>query len=309
LCEPVEIPEDPIMRACIIYNPTARGAKAERLGQYLEGLRGECTLKPTHAAGAGRLLAAEAVREGFDTIVAAGGDGTVNEVVNGIGDAPEGFERSRLAVFPMGTANVFAREIRMPVRLERAWDVIRSGKERVIDLGEAQFSTRQGVESRYFIQLAGAGPDARAVEMVSWKWKKKCAFLAYAVAACIALLERHPRISWRSPEGEGVADAVVIGNGGYYGGPFHIFPEARLDDHQMDVALFPKINLAFFACVAPVALLTLRRPRRGVEHFQTQTLTLQCGEKVGFQLDGELVGRLPVSIRWHPKKIRVVTSV
>jgi len=294
------------MRACIIYNPTARGAKAERLRQYLESLRGQCTLKPTQAAGAGRLLAAEAVGEGFDTIVAAGGDGTVNEVVNGIGDAPEGFERSRLAVLPIGTANVFAREIQMPVRLERAWEIIRNGKERAIDLGEAQFASSQGMESRFFIQLAGAGPDARAVEMVSWKWKKRHAFLAYAVAACVALLERHPRISWRSSDGRGEADAVVMGNGGYYGGPFHIFPEASMDDGRMDVALFPKINLPFIVCAAPVALATLRRPTRGVTHFQTQSLTLQSAEKVGLQLDGELVCQLPVTIRWHSKRIRIV---
>lgn len=294
------------MRACVIYNPTARGAKAARLQQYLEGLRGECALKPTQAAGAGRLLAAQAVGEGFDTIVAAGGDGTVNEVVNGIGDAPEGFERSRLGVLPMGTANVFAREIHIPVRLERAWEIIRSGRERIIDLGEARFSSTQGMESRYFIQLAGAGPDARAVELVSWKWKKRHAFIAYAVAACIALLERHPRISWSIPGGEGVADAVVIGNGRYYGGPFRLFPEASLCDHQMDVALFPKITAAFLACIAPVALATLRRPRRGVEHLQTQTLALQSTEKVGFQLDGELVGRLPATLKIHSNKIRVV---
>lgn len=294
------------MRACIIYNPTARGAKAERLRQYLEGLRGECTLKPTHGPGAGRELAAQAVIEGFDTIVAAGGDGTVNEVVNGIGDAPEGFERSRLGVLPIGTANVFGLEIKMPTRLERAWEIIRGGTERSIDLGEARFSSLQGMESRYFIQLAGAGPDARAVELVSWKWKKRNAFIAYGVAACIALLERHPKIAWSTPEAKGVADAVVIGNGRYYGGPFRLFPEADFCDHKMDVAQFPKINTAFLAFCAPVALATFRRPKRGVLHLQTQTLELQSSEKVGFQLDGELVGRLPATLKMHSKKIRVL---
>ena len=294
------------MRACIIYNPTARGAKAGRLRKYLEGLRGECTLKPTGGPGDGRLLAAQAVSEGFDTIVAAGGDGTVNEVVNGIGDAPEGFERSRLGVLPMGTANVFALEIQMPLRMERAWEMIRAGRERAIDLGEARYSSAEGMINRYFIQLAGAGPDARAVELVSWKWKKRHAFIAYGVAACIALLERHPRISWRIPGGEGVVDAVVIGNGRYYGGPFRLFPEADPCDCKMDVALFPKLNMASLALIAPVALTTFRRPKRGAEHLQTQTLELQSDGKVGFQLDGELVGRLPATIQMHSKKIRIV---
>lgn len=294
------------MRACIIYNPTARGAKAERLRQYLEGLRGECTLKPTDGPGAGRHLAAKAVAEGFDTIVAAGGDGTVNEVVNGIGDATEGFERSRLGVLPIGTANVFALEIKMPSRLERAWESIRSGRERAIDLGEAQFTSSHGAEHRYFIQLAGAGPDARAVELVSWKWKKRNAIIAYAVAVCIALYERHPRITWRIEGQEGVADAVLIGNGVSYGGPFRLFPEASPCDDKMDVALFPRINAFFLACIAPVALTTFRRPKRGILHVQTKTLELDSSEKVGFELDGELVGRLPAKFTMHSKKIRVL---
>lgn len=306
LCEPIKKFNNSLMRACIIYNPTARGAKAEHLRQYLEGLRGECTLKPTHAPGAGRLLAAQAVGEGFDTIVAAGGDGTVNEVVNGIGDAPEGFERSKLGVLPIGTANVFALEIKMPNRLERAWEIIRNGRERSIDLGKAQFTGNEGMESRYFIQLAGAGPDARAVELVSWKWKKRSAYLAYAVAVCFALFERHPRITWRIPGKEGVADAVLIGNGVSYGGPFRLFPEASLCDHLMDAAIFPKINALFLARIAPVALVTFKRPRSGILHFQTNTLELQSTEKVGFELDGELVGRLPAKLEMHSQPIRVI---
>ena len=79
------------MRTCIIFNPAARGEKAQRFRDHCAALPGGVTLKPTYAAGAARLLAAEALREGFTTVIAAGGDGTVNEVLNGIGDAgPDG---------------------------------------------------------------------------------------------------------------------------------------------------------------------------------------------------------------------------
>src|SRR5216117_3762717 len=99
------------MSTCVIFNPAARGEKAKQFADQLAMLSARVTLKPTYAAGAGRALAAEAVREGFETIVAAGGDGTVNEVLNGIGDEPDGFARTCFAVLPLGTVNVFAKEL------------------------------------------------------------------------------------------------------------------------------------------------------------------------------------------------------
>src|SRR5437773_5136467 len=83
-------------RICVIFNPTARGEKARRFRRHLDAIGSQATLKLTAAAGDARHLAAEAVREGVEVVVAAGGDGTLNEVLNGIGDAPDGFERARL---------------------------------------------------------------------------------------------------------------------------------------------------------------------------------------------------------------------
>src|SRR6185312_14114992 len=101
------------MKACIIFNPAARGEKAERFRHQVHQICSGVALKLTTEPGAARALASEAVREGFDTIIAAGGDGTVNEVLNGIGNEPEGYQRARLATIPLGTVNVFAREIGM----------------------------------------------------------------------------------------------------------------------------------------------------------------------------------------------------
>src|ERR1041385_8041364 len=94
---------------CVIFNPTAKGEKARHIRRRLETLP-SCALKPTFAAGAARILAAEGVRSGCGTILAVGGDGTVNEVLNGIADVEEGFSRCRFALLPVGTVNVFARE-------------------------------------------------------------------------------------------------------------------------------------------------------------------------------------------------------
>src|SRR5258706_5554315 len=158
---------------CVIFNPAARGEKALRFRAHLTGLSQQCALKPTSAVGAGRGLAAEAVREGFEAIVAAGGDGTVNEVLNGICDERDGPARSRFAVLPLGTVNVFAKELNLPTRFKEAWRVIQAAKETIIDLPYAEFTLNGLAQKRYFAQMAGAGWDSRAVELVDWEQKKQ----------------------------------------------------------------------------------------------------------------------------------------
>lgn len=162
----------PLMNPCVIFNPVARGDKARQFQHYLAGLSHQCALKPTTAPGAGRALAAEAVREGFDTIIAAGGDGTVNEVLNGLGDVPDAFARVRLGVLPLGTVNVFAKELGLPVDFLNAWRVICAGRERRIDLPTAEHTLDGKTVRRHFAQLAGAGLDSRAIELVNWEHKK-----------------------------------------------------------------------------------------------------------------------------------------
>src|SRR5580698_4384064 len=182
--------------------------------------------KATAAPGDARRLAAEAVRDGFDVIAAAGGDGTINEVLNGIGDA-RGFDRTRFGVLPLGTVNVFARDLKIPLRLEYAWEVLRRGRERILDVPQVEFSQNGGAKKQYFIQLAGAGLDARAIELVDWSHKKKIGPLAYLIAGLKALRERKPMIKageyGSSPDKAFQGELVMIGNGKFYGGPFDIF--------------------------------------------------------------------------------------
>lgn len=122
------------VRTCVIFNPAARGDKARHFRRHLDEIGGQAALKATTAPGDARRLAAEAVGEGFDLVVAAGGDGTANETLNGLGDIPDGFARARFGVLPLGTVNVFARELKIPLRIEPAWEVLRSGRETRIDL-------------------------------------------------------------------------------------------------------------------------------------------------------------------------------
>ena len=221
----------------MIFNPAAKGDKARRFRRQLDALHADCVLKPTTGAGMARALAAEAVREGFDTIVATGGDGTVNEVLNGIGDEPDGFARVRLGVIPLGTANVFARELHIPRNVRRAWTVLREGRETAVDLPVAEVDRNGRAERRYFGQMAGAGLDARAVELVDWSWKKKTGFAAYILAGLKALAEKHGEISATGGTHSVSGEQVLIGNGRLYGGPFVVFPKADPCDGLLDVCV------------------------------------------------------------------------
>ena len=216
------------MCTCVIFNPAARGNKARRFRHQLDAIGSQCALKATTAPGDARRLAAEAVGEEFDLIVAAGGDGTVNEVLNGLGDAPDGFSRARFGVLPLGTVNVFARELGIPLRIERAWGVLQRGREARIDLPRAEFSANGARQRQYFAQLAGAGMDARAIELVDWGLKKKIGPLAYFIAGLKALREQKPKIIVHAEGREVRGELVLIGNGRFYAGSFGVFPAADL---------------------------------------------------------------------------------
>ena len=294
------------MKICVIFNPTARGQKASKFRDHLRDLASECSLKPTHIAGAGRSLASEAVREGFDTIVAAGGDGTVNEVVNGIAEEEQGLAGCRLAVLPLGTVNVFAKEIGMPTRFTDAWKVIRAGHETRIDLPVAEFQSDGLARRRYFAQMAGAGLDARAVDLVNWEHKKRLGQLAYGIAGLKALRETKTQIV-ATANGETIGgELVLIGNGRFYAGPYPFFPLAEMQDGLLEVSIFPRVNWLSLGRGA-LGLVTNRLYTvGGVRNFRAPSVEVSSAGRAMFHLEGENAGHLPVKFSIQGAALRVV---
>jgi diacylglycerol kinase (ATP) len=307
---------------CVIFNPAARGEKARRFRRQLDAIGAQCALKATTAPGIARRLAAEAVRDGFDLIAAAGGDGTVNEVLNGIGDASDGFARARLGVLPLGTVNVFARELKIPLRVERAWEVLQRGHEIKIDLPRVEFSVNGVLQKRYFCQLAGAGLDTRAIELVDWQHKKQVGKLAYVIAGLKALREKKPKIVVARAscpcvsisEGTHGQDArttisgelVLVGNGRFYGGSFAILPLADLRDGRLEICVLPRANWWTLLRCGPGLLLRGKLPASVAQHLSAETFELTSETAAAFELDGEWVGKLPVKFSIEREKLRVV---
>jgi YegS/Rv2252/BmrU family lipid kinase len=290
----------------VIFNPAARGEKARRFRRQLDVIGAHCTLKATTSPDDARRLAAEAVTDRFDLIVAGGGDGTVNEVLNGIGDAPDGFARARLGVLPLGTVNVFARELKIPLRVERAWEVLQRGHETKIDLPRVEFSADGILQKRYFCQLAGAGLDARAIELVDWRHKKQVGKLAYVIAGLKALCEKKPAITVRANGESATGELVLVGNGRFYGGSFAILPQADLRDGRLDICVLPRADWTALLRSAPSLMLRGKLPASVAQYLSAETFELTSETAAAFELDGEWVGKLPATFSIEREKLRVV---
>lgn len=294
------------MRACVIFNPTARGEKAARLRQQLDAIASQCALRMTARAGDARLLATEAVNGGFDTVVAAGGDGTINEVVNGIVDA-NGLDQVRLGVLPVGTVNVFARETGVPLNLSAAWQTILAGREMRIDLPTFELAgSSNEVVHRCFVQMAGVGWDARAIQLADWNLKKRIGQFAYVLAGVRALRTAHPRIQVTRGSADHAGQFVILGNGRFYAGSFSVFHRAHLQDGLLDVCIFPRLN--WFVLVRYLWGFISRSPahlRREI-YFQTPELTLASTHPLPIQVDGEFTGHLPARCVIRPLALRIL---
>ena len=293
-------------RICVIYNPTARGGKARHMRQRLEQLGARCAFKPTLAAGDGVRLATESVNQGFDVVVAAGGDGTLNEVLNGIAIAPDGLKRAALGVIPLGTVNVFARELCLPMKLERAWRHIEAGTTRTVDVGVAVYGPPGAGQRRHFVQLGGAGLDARAIELVDWKLKQRVLQFAYVVAGFKALAESRPTISCEADGARYTGELVLLGNGRFYGGQLPVFPAAALNDGFLHAAVFARVTLWTILRYALGFISGSLLMPGNVTLLRSKEFRLSADAPVPFELEGDLIGRLPATFQVHDEPLRVI---
>lgn len=294
------------MRACVIFNPAAKGHKAERFRRCLAVIGAECELQRTAAPGDARRLAAAAIQNGHDTLIAAGGDGTLNEVLNGMGEVADGFERARLGVLPLGTINVFAREIGLPTTPEAAWSILQRGNERRIDLPRIEAGDPGNRSRTYFAQLAGAGLDARAIQLVNWPLKKRIGPLAYVAAGFKAMSEEQAMLTVSDGARSITGQLVLVGNGSRYGGKFQIFPDAAVGDGWLHVCVFPRVDWPTLIRCGLALLTTRRLPSRRMIRLRAKSFTLIGPSARYFEVDGELGGPLPARFDVQPAGLRLL---
>lgn len=278
----------------VILNPAARSEKASAMREKILALSPRITVWMTQSPGDARLLAQRSVQQGFETVVAAGGDGTVNEVVNGLGEAEVDF-----GILPVGTMNVFATELGISQNLLKAWEVIEAGNRRLIDLAKAN--------DEYFVQLGGIGLDAEVVQSTTPDSKKALGPLSYLITLAQVAARKPPELLIEPVDGPSRKGRfVLVGNGRLYGGPFVLFKDARIDDGLLDVLVFE--NQSHWDIIRYVQAIAFGNHSElpDVQYFQTRGLRLSCEEYVPVELDGELCGHLPYEFGFSNRKLSVL---
>ena len=280
-------------RTIVILNPAAKSDRAAGLAAQIEALASAtATLRYTAGPGEARAIAEWALAEGYDRIVAAGGDGTINEIVNGIAGAPVA-----LGVLPVGSMNVFAAQLGLPKGIQESWEVIQAGATREIDLALAN--------GHAFVQLAGVGFDAQIVQATTGEMKRDFGPLSYLISATHVAGQKPPRLRIEANGGTTDGSFVLIGNGRYYGGPFLVFPEARIDDGLLDVLIFKNLGYLDIVRYLHGVILGTHVNLNDVDYFRAASLTVSSDEPVPVEVDGEVIGAVPVTFGFHPRRLRV----
>lgn len=292
-------------RARIIVNPQSGGMRLpwamrdlEETARWLTHAGLPAEICPTEHPGHAAELAREAARAGMDMVVAAGGDGTVNNVLQALAG-----QTTALGVLPLGTVNVWAREMGIPLNQAQAREVLVHGVRRRVDLGRAG--------SRYFLMMAGVGFDAEVARRVERSWLKRLGLklLDYLATAGALSLTHQPTKIWMRRDGKRrsvQALMMIIGNTRLYGGGLSFATRAVADDGWLDLVVVGGGGLRHRASVVLRAL--LRRPARGpqVRYSRFHTIRLESNGTVPVQVDGEVIGTLPMTFSIAPHALTVI---
>lgn len=284
----------------VILNPTARSAKASQRSAAILELSSRIRLCETSGPGDARRLARELAEAGAAVVVAAGGDGTVNEVVNGLADIGPTCATA-LGVLPAGTMNVFAVELGLPSRdIARCWEVIERGNSREVDLWQAG--------ERFFVQLAGVGLDAQVLQETPWEKKKALGPLSYALTMARLIGKPGPELIIEADDRPPmIGAAVLIGNGQRYGGPIKVFPRASNSDGLLDVLVLRRQGFTQLAStLASLFLSGYRRFAANIDYFQAARLAITGPAGIPFETDGDLAGSTPVVFSKAGWPLRVI---
>jgi len=274
----------------------------------------------TEGAGDGRRLAALAAKEGDRLIIACGGDGTINEVVNGILEAGGA---SELGLLPSGTGGDFRRTLGIPTRPAEAARALKNGRTRLMDVGRISYVNHEGEnETRYFLGVASFGMSPEVIERVKesgpprWLPESSAPRLSGRVSFAIATLKTtlsSPSTTARvqlddQAERRLTVANLCVANAIYFGGGMKIAPHALLDDGRFDIITIGDLGALKILANAPQLYLGTHLRMAQVHHayaVRVEARPAREGEVVSIEVDGELPGRLPATFELLPRALWV----
>lgn len=292
-------------RARLIYNPTSgRELIRRHLPDILEKLEKagyEASCHATTGAGDATLAARIAVERKYDVVIAAGGDGTINEVVNGLAEQEY---RPKLGIIPAGTTNDFARALQIPRDINAAVDIITRGELIPVDIGR--------INDKYFINIAGGGRITELTYEVPSKLKTMLGQLAYylkGMEMLPSIKASDLRIEYDGKLFEGEAMMFLVGLTNSIGGFEKLAPDASINDGLFSLLILKKVNLAEFIRIATLAVRGEHVNDPNVIYTKANRIKVHSVEKVQLNLDGEFGGLLPAEFENLYRHLEVFVSL
>lgn len=278
-----------MQRARIIYNPTSGRELFKKelpvVLQRFEQAGYETSVHATTGIGDATIAASQAVDRGFDVIVAAGGDGTINEVINGMAEKDK---RPKLGIIPVGTTNDFARALHIPRQIDKAVDVILANRSVALDIGR--------VNDHYFMNIAGGGKLTELSYEAPSKLKTMIGQLAYYLKGIEMLPSLRPinvRIEYDGTLFEDEIMLFLVANTNSIGGFEKLAPDAEMNDGVFDLLILKKTNLAEFVRIATQALKGNHLEDDRILYTRAKRIKVSTDEKMQLNVDGEFGGLLP----------------
>ena len=301
-----------MQHAKIIVNPVAGAYSTRRKWPRISSLLKHAGLsfdyEYTEGAGHAIELARAAASDGYRYIVAVGGDGTVNEVANGILRSSSPTETS-LGVVSTGTGSDFARSAGIPRDYTKACLFLASSRRRLIDVGVVEFKSKGQTLQRFFLNVAGVGFDAAVVEVTEKMPKYFGGTIPYLGGLFRSMFSYRNKLVTLSVgnrvESKRILNAVVA-NGSYVGGGMHIAPKAELSDGLLDMVIIGDVGKFELLKALPMVYkgTHINHPKVTVE--QVTRISIESSERVLVYADGELLGECPASFWLMPAALRIV---
>jgi YegS/Rv2252/BmrU family lipid kinase len=263
----------------------------------------------TTESGHASILTAEAITAGATEVIAVGGDGTLNEVINGIMTTaitlPPGMQRINVSVYPKGTGNDFAKSIRMPADLQILKRCIDTTSLSLIDVGIAYYTNRKNhAVSRYFINITDLGMGGVIAEKLAGYSKWMGAYLSFQraiISTLIGYKKQLVTIHTNETKDAGEMMNVVVANGKYFGSGLGIAPDASLDDGSFSVITIGDISLMDYLRLLGKVRKCQKVDHSQVKYMQANEIRLDAPQgPLPIDMDGEFVGYSPLKIKVIP---------
>jgi len=301
-----------IPRAKVIVNPVAGASRTRRrwprISRLLKHIGLSFDYEYTEGAGHAIELAEAAVSDGYRYVVAVGGDGTVNEVANGILHSTNSSDMA-LGVISTGTGSDFVRSMGIPRHYVNACSSLVNLRRSVIDVGIVEYQRKGQPAKRFFVNVAGVGFDAAVVENVERLPKYfggTIPYLAGLVRTLIGYRNKSVTLHMKDRVESSRILSVVVANGCYVGGGMFIAPEASLNDKLLDIVIVGDVGKFELLRAMPMVYKGTHGKHPKVRMDKAASITIESPERVLVYADGELLGEGPASFRLMPAALNVV---